>query len=262
MLSTMVGAQGLPNTAKAVEQAAKVVQGAWYEYAMGKRTFTGVPPLKNPSGGYAKGIKIEQSGPFRRTVVNTTQVAESLEYGTPELDMKETHTKGPRSRVSKKGVAYLIVPFRWGTPKTVGFRNVMPAQLYDLVAHFKKMKTRVSADSPKADKTPNARGELVGRATYNKKYDRLTMAQIMDADGTVSINQMFNMNGMVRTTDSTGKDRSGGYFTFRVISAKSPPGSWIKPATPARHVIEGLAKDAREPVHALLEAGFRRDLGL
>jgi hypothetical protein len=51
---------------------------------------------------------------------------------------------------------------------------------------------------------------------------------------------MFNMNGMVRSTDSTGIDRSGGYFTFRVISAKGRPGSWIKPATPARRVTQGL----------------------
>jgi hypothetical protein len=276
MLSSMQSPQGLPATAKAVEQAAQVVQGLWHNYAIGKGSLTGVPPMKNPSQGYAKGIKIERPGPFRRVIVNESKTAEFLEYGTPELDMKKTHTKGPRSRVAptiiskrtgkvlQKGGPYLIVPFRWGTPKTVGFNQVMPVDIYAIVKKFKKMQTRVSADdSPEEDKTPNARGEMVGRAKYNKGYSRLTMKQIAEAnDGEVSINQMFNMNGMVRTTDITGKDRSGGYFTFRVISANSRPDSWIKPATPARNVIEGLMKAAKEPVDTILEAGFRRDLGL
>jgi hypothetical protein len=263
MLSAMSSPQGLPATAKAVEQAAMIVQGLWHNYAIGKGSLSGVPPLKNPSQGYAKGIKIERPGPFRRVIVNESKTAEYIEYGTPELDMKKTHTKGPRSRMSSKGVPYLIVPFRWGTPKTVGFNNVMPVDIYTIVKKFKKMRTLVDSDSPQAEKTLNARGEMVGRATYNKGYSRLTLKQIGEADdGEVSIKQMFNMSGMVRTPDITGKDRSGGYFTFRVISAHSRPDSWIKPATPGRNVIEGLIKDAKEPVDTILEAGFRKDLGL
>ena len=263
MFSSMVGKQGLPATAKAVESAAQVVQGLWYNYAIGKESLIGVPPMKRPSGGYAAGITIERPGPFKREVVNTSRTAEFLEYGTPEIDMKKKHTQGPRSRVSQKGDPYLIVPFRWGTPKTVGFRNVMPVDIYPIVKKFKKMRTLVDADSPDADKTPNAKGDMVGRAQYNTGYSRLNMEQIIGADdGEVSINQMFNMNGMVRTTDTTGKDRSGGYLTFRVISAASPPGSWIKPAMPARHVTDGLIRTAQETVDDMLEAAVRRDLGL
>jgi hypothetical protein len=105
-------------------------------------------------------------------------------------------------------------------------------------------------DSSEEDKTSNARGEMVGRAKYKwgGRFDYV----LGDT----------NFKGMVRSTDSTGKDRSGGYFTFRVISANSPPRSWIKPATPARHVVEGLMKSTKETVETILEAGLRKDIPL
>jgi hypothetical protein len=179
--------------------------------------------------------------------------------GTEQIDMKETHTKGPRSRVSKDGIPYLIVPFRWGTPKTVGFKNVMPINVYSIVKKFKKMKTLVSANVSNK-KTPNNQNpsQMVGRAQYNKGYDRLSGMDSM-------------MNGMVRSTDETGKDRSGGYFTFRIISAKkskdwdrkphkkSWEDSWIKPATHPRHVTRALMETTREEVNELVSTALLGD---
>jgi hypothetical protein len=235
-----------PSTEKAVQDVAYAIKDHWFNYGIGKKEINNVPPMKNPSRGYADGLKIEQSGDFEREIVNYSKNAEFIEHGTSEIDMKQSHTKGPRSRVSKKGVPYLIVPFRWGTPKTVGFQNVMPAEIYNIVEKYKKMETLVDAD--KSDyKTPNAKGEMVGRAKYNQDYDQLKMMNT-------------NWNGMVRSTDSTGIDRSGGYFTFRVISAKSPPGSWIKPATPARNVAQALENYYQHIAEEVIEDAFRGDV--
>jgi hypothetical protein len=127
----------------------------------------------------------------------------------------------------------------------------MPINVYSIVKKFEKMKTMVSAD--KADdkhKKPNNQNpsQMVGRAQYNKGYDRLSGMDSM-------------MNGMVRSTDETGKDRSAGYFTFRIISAKSPKNSWIKPATPPRHVTQALMEETREGVNELVNTGLSRDFG-
>jgi hypothetical protein len=169
--------------------------------------------------------------------------------------MKTTHPFGPRSRFSEKtGYPYLIVPFRWGTPKATGFKNVMPLNIYDVVKKYKKMSTEVSADSPNAKPMRNAKGEMVGRAKYNKGYGRLKGAEF------------GNMNGMVRTPDTTGKDRSGGYLSFRIISAnpdaKGGPKNWVREGLPARHVTRAVAAETQPAIDAMVENAIKEDLGL
>jgi hypothetical protein len=211
-------------------------------YVTGKRDI-GIEPLKNPQGGLSRSIRIEKIGPFNYQVVSDSKIMGYLIDGTSEVDMKETHTKGPRSRVSKKGVPYLIVPFRWGTPKTVGFRNVMPVEVY---ADVKKKKFEKSVVTGETHIEPNALGRPVERQEY-EWGSRLDMEE-------------SNMNGMVRMKGHDGK--SAGYFTFRVISRDSPAGSWVKPATQGRPITQGVVDTSQKDVNELLDMAFRRDLGL
>ena len=168
--------------------------------------------------------------------------------------MKKTHPFGPKSRVSEDGVPYLIIPIRWGTPgnngeQRVGFKNVMPRSVYNTVVKYKKMRTLVDAQESSI-RTPNARGQMVGRAQYNKGYDQLKGS----GNG--------NMRGMVRSTDDTGGDKSGGYFTFRVISANSPAHSWIRRAVPPRPVTRALAENTREEINSMVALAAIKDFSL
>jgi hypothetical protein len=259
-LAALNSAQSMPATAAAMKSAAAVVKAVWQGYATGANTLPGVPPMKSPSGGYARGISIKSNGPFDYSVVNPSDIADYIENGTSEIDMKETHTRGPRSRVSKKGVPYLIIPFRWKTPNTLGHRNIMPAEIYAIV---KKAKFERSVVDEGTHNDPNAQGENVDRWNYKKWGSRLGMNQIIRADdGSMSINNIFNMNGMVSMDTSSINKKYSGYYTFRVISANSPPGSWIKPATPARNVTEGVKRAAQDDVSAIFESAFKKDLGL
>jgi hypothetical protein len=259
----------MPATAKAVEEAARLVQSVWREYAIGKRDI-GVPPMKKPSGDYARGIKIERSGPFEREIVNYSKVAEYLEYGTEEFDMKSKLDQYPRSRMTK-GVKrrdgtwkepphpYLIVPFRWGTPKTVGFQNVMPAEIYNIV---KKAKFEKSIVGQETHNEPNAKGEDVDRWNYDKWGSR-----VMNLGSGLLFNDKGDdithyMEGMVRMDTSTKDKKYSGYYTFRVISSKSPPSSWIRPARSARHITDGVVRAAQDDVNNFLDTAFRKDLGL
>jgi hypothetical protein len=263
----------LPNTVAAMRDVAHGIAAKWRQFAEGGE-LKGVKPLPRPNGRYALGVKVERHGPFDYEIYNASKAAQQIEEGSPELDMKKTHPYGPRSRVSKKGVPYLIIPFRWGTPgdernPRVGFRNVMPDQVYNIVKKFNKMRTLVEADDS-SRQTMNAHrvmpdgragedgyphAEMVGRAQYNKGYDRLSG---MDFAGTVQ--EKTRMNGMVRSTDSTGKDRSGGYFTFRVISAASRQGSWIRPRVEPRHVTQALADESRDFMDASVNDAIMEDL--
>ena len=252
--------RGLPRTEGAAKTAASVIQNAWRGYAMGG-SLGGIEKLKNPNGGYARSIKINKRGPLSYEIASEAQIAEWLENGTSKFDMKDTHTKGPRSRISRRGYGYLIVPFRWGTPGSIGFRSVISPNAYKVVSQFKKMKTLVDAKNSSVQ-TPNNQkpSRMVGRAQYNRGYDRLSGAEF---DGTEE--EKTRMDGMIRSTDDTGKNRSGGYFTFRVISADpdiKKPDSWMHPGIRARPVTETVAKVTREPISELIDNALRGDLGL
>jgi len=255
------GQGALPRTASTLNAGANFVQGKWREFAMGGE-LQGVEKLKNPSNGYARSIKVKKLSPFNYEIYSEAAIAERIEKGTPELDMKKTHPFGPRSRVSEKtGYSYLIVPMRWSTPKATGFKNIMPESVYSIVKSFKKMQTDVSADNSSI-KTKNARGQMVGRAQYNKGYSRL---RGMDIAGTIE--QKTRMSGMVRSTDDTGKNRSGGYFTFRIISANPNSKSfqknaWVRPEQPARNVTKSLADYSQRFIEETVEAAIMEDLGL
>jgi hypothetical protein len=213
-------------------------------------------PLKNPNGGYARSIHILKLGPFQYEIASDAQIAEFIENGTQELDMKKTHPYGPRSRVSKKGVPYLIIPFRWGTPagrngKRVGFRNTMPDAVYKIVKNkqkFRQTKTLMSTHiEPNAHGQPVARNEYKGADGKGGWGDRL-----MDIDA--------NMEGMSSMLGQDGK--ASGYFTFRVISAKSPKHSWIKPAMKARPVTKAVADSTEKEIEELVDSAIREDLNV
>jgi hypothetical protein len=274
------GKRSMPGVSAAVGRSASVIRDIWRGFAMGG-SLPGISEnLKNPGGGYARSIKIDRKGPFDYEVYSDARVAGWIENGTDELDMKTTHPFGPRSRMGKSGYPYLIVPFRWGTPGTkrnprVGFRNVMPEEIYNIVknkAKFRQTATTVSADNS-GFKTPNAKGDMVGRARYSditKKKpwgDTLTAGDIegskpwgvaLTPDKEEAMSN--NMAGMSRMLGQNG--RSAGYLTFRVISAAPGTTGWIKPAMKARPVTRAVAAMAREPVNRAIDEAIREDLGL
>ncbi|MDR2484173.1 MAG: hypothetical protein LBD55_02115 [Treponema sp.] len=249
--------KNLPRTEGAAKTAASVIRDAWRGYAMGG-SLGGIEKLKNPSGGYARSIKINQTGPLSYEIFSEAPIAEWLEKGTPAFDMKKTHTIGPRSRVSLKGYPYLIVPFRWGTPKTVGFRNVMPQSVYNIVKNKKKYRQTKTLETTHYE--PNARGENVERHEYSGTDDKGIWGDQLKAEMGEDVTP--NMVGMSNMAGQGGK--SSGYFTFRVISSdpSANPRSWIHPGIRARPVTETVAQITKEPVSDLIDSALRGDLGL
>jgi len=256
----------LPATAKAVEMGAKVARKMWQDFALGGK-LRGVKPLDNPSGHYARSIKIDKIGPFEHEVYSESKIAERIEKGTDRLDMKQSHTRGPRSRRSEStGHPYVIIPFRWGTPesgngKRVGFgKNIITAGAYKrlLDEGFKASRVKTSPNKSKY-KTPNAAGDAVGRAQY-KWGSRLDGVEDSRMEGMVRFENGYDREGKVRK-------RYGGYFTFRVISADPNSesfrrGAWVRPATPSRNVAKTIEQEANEVVNAMVGRAILRDIRL
>jgi hypothetical protein len=264
-----------PAAAFAMNESANAIADKWRGFAAGG-SLDGVEPLSRPNRSYLFGVKVQPTGPFQYEIYNETKAAERIAKGSPRLDMKESHTKGPRSRMSEEGIPYLIVPIRWGTPpkkgeQRVGFKNILPNSVYNMLKNPKRFMptvTTVDADSPQARKTPNARGEPVGRAEYssadmNSGWGDQLRPGMMEG----ITNDMVGMSRML------GEDeKATGYFTFRIISARKPRGwdrrphrkawedMWVRKEEPARDVVGALERTCRKGIEEAVEKAIRIDL--
>ena len=202
----------------------------------------------------AVSIRSRYNGDLSYTIYSDSRQLEQKTHGSKEVeyDMKQTHPYGKKSRVSKKGIPYLIIPFRWGTPNQKGtkrahFNNVIPQASYETSVKGLAMS---SVNELKKYFEANVRGESIQRQGYDwAKFGRLKEDQAWD-DRSV---------GMVRMKDmATGKST---YFTFRIISAKSPENSWIyhKDAIPAIDMMNALIRTVKPQVESMLREGVKAD---
>jgi hypothetical protein len=249
-LPSLFGAGVAPATRRAFNTSARYIQSVWKGWAMGD-TITGISNIRRPNGKLAQSIKIEKIGPFDAEIYTESPYARRIHDGQPELDMKTTHPYGKKSRVSKDGFPYLIVPFRWGTPDGAGgarahFGNVIPKPMYQAIQAFKMSKSyRLKTTHDEENYT----GEPVERSEYD-------WGERLDADG--------NMNGMVRMANETKRGGST-YFTFRVISAKqlvTSPYSWIRKAIQPVDVVSAIENITGPIVADVIQAGLEADIGL
>lgn len=250
-----MGTAALPNTDAAFGRAAQKVRQMWIGYLDGSVQLPGLETPDKVTSAMVKSIKIQDKTTpeeFFHTIYSDNRQLQQLNDGVKEVeyDMKKTHPYGKKSRVSKKGIPYLIIPFRWGTPNSKGtkrahFNNVIPQANYE--TSVKGLETS-SINELKKYFEANFKGENIERQGYNwAKNGRLKEDQAWD-DRSV---------GMVRMKDVTGST----YFTFRIISAKSPINSWIyhKAGKSATNYMEVLSKAVMPEVEKIIDQGIRAD---
>ena len=242
----------LPNTAIAFQKAAQYVRKMWTGYLMGSQPLNGVDYLDGVTSAMVRSIRDVRKEDFDYSVYSDNRQLEEITQGSKavEYDMKKTHPYGKKSRVSKKGIPYLIIPFRWGTPNKSGtkrahFNNVIPQANYETSV---KGLAVSSVDAAKKYFEANFSGENIERQGYNwAKNGRLTEDQAWD-DRSV---------GMVRMKDVRGST----YFTFRIISAKSPAGSWIyhKDGQAGIDMMAALENTVKPHIDELINNGIQAD---
>lgn len=242
--------EDIPETKKAMKSIAVNIKNQWQGWATGGK-IDGIDNIKNPNSNLAKSIKLQTNNPLDYTIYTDSPYAERIHNGMNEFDMKKKYPYGNKSRVSKDGVAYLIIPFRWGTPKAgAHFYSVMPQKLYDIMK--KKKMSKVTGNT---HYEANANGIDILRQEY--KFNGRLGEDEFDTDD----EQMQNYSaGMVRMKDSATMKST--YFTFRVISAKSPANSWIRKAVDAIDVPAALEKNNIADAEKILENAVKADLGI
>lgn len=239
----------LPNTAQAFITSSRMVRNAWVDYINGDTSLDGIENLEKVNRDMALSIQEKKNKDFDYTIYSDSIEMQKISQKTEPVyyDMKQTHPYGRKSRISKKGVPYLIIPFRWGTPNDKGtkrahFNNVIPQKNY--LTSVKGLK--ISSTTGLTHVEPNAKGIPIDRAEYNWA-SRLTKDTAWD-DRSI---------GMVRMKD-VGKST---YFTFRVISAKSPSGTWLywKDGKDGVDIIGALKRTLEPTIRKTIEEGIQSD---
>lgn len=203
----------LPELASVVKGTAYSISNAWKKYLNKEQGLEGIEFLEKTNKSMITSVKVRKNKDFDYTVYSDSPEMEKATKGTDPVyyDMKKTHPYGKKSR-NKGGVPYLIIPFRWGTPNDKGtkrrWNNTIPMAQYN--TSIKKFDRSMRTSQQRTEK--NYKGEDIARSTYSWG-DRLGKLEAWDDRSA----------GMVRMKDMNKST----YWTFRVISAKSKPGSWL-----------------------------------
>jgi len=174
--------------------------------------------VQHPSGNLAKAAELEEAGYLDFRLKNDTSYAEAVEKGAKERDMKDALKTSNKARRAKDGSLYLIIPFRHGTPGTVGL-NAMPPRVYAMAAALKRSKVTGHYTEPSV----HGNGVQVQRNKYAWGA-KLTAAAL--AAGGASFKEQNRFSGMYKF----GEQGHSSYVTFRVMSSKSK--GWVVPARP------------------------------
>lgn len=252
--------QTLPNTAMAFQRAAEYIRNTWTGYLAGETSLNGIDFLDGVTSKMVQSVMMRKNGDFDHSVYSENLQLEQKVKGSKEVeyDMKKTHPYGKNSRVAKtgknKGVPYLIIPFRWGTPNGKDtkrrWNNFIPQKYYETSVSGLEISSK---NALKNYFEKNFKGENVERQGYNwAKFGRLTDAQSWND----------RSRGMVRMLDDSNPRRiTSTYFTFRIISANSPIGSWIyhKDAKPGVDLMGALESTVKPKVDSMIAAGIQAD---
>lgn len=268
----------LSHTFRTLEFLAQRYEEAW-KMAAGGAQLAGLPFVVNGTG-YPKSIK-------RRQISNTVWevysdyttktglgVTNLLEKGHGLIDLKPGLLKGPKSRMGKYG-RYNIVPSRHGTPGTDQFRNnPMPMSVYKSItsetnkidAMKKAGATDIRGGTSYVSKSSALPGQRV--TSWGSSYDPSSnigkRTKLITKKGKRVGDYAWKSGkyaGMYRLQMSTQRAKRSGYMTFRVVSSRSDPMSWIVPEQapwPVRNtVINIMAPVAEMALQKAMEADIK-----
>lgn len=154
-------------------------------------------------------------------------LAMALEEGKAAWDEKPFFKASPRKHRKAMGDGwYLTVPFRHATPEAVAesgiFQSVLPKEVYDIAKNNGGHRMSMT-QLPEQYRQLGSRKEIVTDMGVIPEYTHKAPKYL----------------GLVRVNvSSTNKENRGGYMTFRRVSDRSDPNSWIHPGFDAHRFMD------------------------
>jgi len=192
--------------------------------------------LNKTRKSYINGLNIGEVTPTHKYIQLTGTFPNMIEEGFGAFDMKPKMLASKKAKVSPNGVKFITIPFRHAAAGSIGesevFSNVMPKEISDVVQKMTPTKTSISgsktsggrlgfSDIPKQYQIPKSR-EAVSNIKTQESFPKYTHT------GPIT-------EGMIKSEKEYEGSTKSSYVTFRRISEKSDPMSWIHQGVSAKN---------------------------
>jgi hypothetical protein len=250
------GQGDLPHTKQAVRAATTdLIQRTWLQYAQGATVHFsgGTFKVNSITGAYVRSIQDGVRFPDDLTgeVFTTSPHGSIIEKGIKPFDQKRALLNSPKAKRNKDGGRYITVPFRHGTPNTVGL-TPMPANVHAIAQNLGFSRRNGLLKSMWTQQRYSWGGKL-GKSAQGQR-SQIGGARQENGRGYTWKTGMYS--GMVRM----GRPGQTQYMTFRRVSDNSDPRSWQHPGVKPRPIREAVVENTREDVLQLIRSGFEMDL--
>jgi hypothetical protein len=174
-----------------------------------------------------------------------------LEDGASEFDIKEGMAKSPKRKFGKDGSWYMSIPMRFATPSALGesevFAGVMPPEIYE----------RIKGASTNIPTGGGMRSKGLTLDEIPTQYQEKTVRQAIPKSKLMAARQEYiskssKFEGLVKMKDSSTGQTSG-YMTFRRISEKSDPASWIHKGFEKRNFAEKALVETESQIESITD---------
>lgn len=200
--------------------------------------------LNSTAEEYLRNLIQVDKGKFEKQILLTGTLPNMIEQGASPFDMKTGFKNSPKAKrtipvynrkggmLHKGGDWYLTIPFRMGTPGTLGqagFANVMPAEIYKIMRKRGSGIPLTRGEIPSPYDVPRSRAaiEATPTSSYYAEYEHK--------------NSIYE--GLTKRTAQYVKTSQNTYFTFRRASANSDPLSWINKGLKAYRLAEEAVRN-------------------
>ncbi len=254
-------------TLSAIKNLGSAYQQVWRQYASGAMKVPGAPTIIKSKGDYTRSIQVDYSNPDSISVFSDYQtkngmgITSMIESGHSQIDLKPGILTGRKARMGKHG-PYNIIAFRHGTPKAS--RNPMPMSVYNLMIRTSKkadaMKEQGLAKSGGASKVASVSAGGKKSYEWGASIDGKLQRGRRSKLDTKYTWKSGKYAGMRKMQTSTGKAKSSNYITFRIVSWRSDPNSWIVPAQPAIPIRQAVIDFMQPFAEKLIKSAVEEDL--
>jgi len=164
-----------------------------------------------------------------------------LEEGASEFDQKQAFEQSNKKKRSVDGGWYLTIPMRYATPQALGeseiFAGVLPQEVYEKI---KPAETNIPTGA-------GMRSEGLKLEDIPAQFQEKTVRQAIPKSKLLEARQDYisrssRFEGLMKVKDITTGQTSG-YMTFRRVSDKSDPSSWIHTGLESRNFAEAALSE-------------------
>lgn len=196
--------------------------------------------LNSTRNQYMRSIVVTNPAKFQGAVELIGDVPNMVESGRGPFDMKPFLLNGKNSKVDKYGNRYNIVPFSIGTPEALeeNFTTIMPTEVYEVA---KELETDIStvggmrSQGVTSDMLPEKYREKITKNVFNPKSERF--------EEYTHKNSIYE--GITKYKSEVTNQNS--YMSFRRVSEKSDPLSWIHSGFTAMNLAEKALQELNVP---------------